>query len=163
MYQVVVLPPPEPLREIEEMRRLHDPAFHRVPAHVSVLPPFEPWDAHMVERFDELRCGPAFRARFGPPQPVGRALCLPLVEGADGASSLQQAVAAALLGPVAPPPASAPSLRVGVFVSDAELELARRSLATLPAPPAFTVGAVTLLYEDVRGLWHEVRRRALRG
>ena len=37
----------------------------------------------------------------------------------------------------------------------------RRVLASLDPPEAFTVRSVALLLEDVRGLWHTVRERAL--
>lgn len=157
-----MLPPAEATREVEEFRRLHDPAFHRVAAHVSLLPPFEPSDAALLERFDAFRGGAAFEVELGPPQASGRALCLPAARGDAELVALQSALASALLPPLASPPRAAPSLRVGLFGGDAEMELARRALATRAAP-AFSVNEVALLVEDVRGLWHPVRTSRLSG
>jgi len=161
VFQVVVLPPAEAMRDVEEFRRLHDPAFHRVTAHLPLLPPFDATDAALLERFDAFRGGAGFDVELGPPTAVGRALCLPAARGDAELRALQSALAAALLPSPAEPPRAAPTLRVGLFGGDAELELARRALATLP-PPAFAVSEVALLLEDVRGLWHEVRTSKLR-
>ena len=161
MFQVVVLPPTDAVREVEEFRRLHDPAFHRVAAHVALLPPFVASDASLLERFDSFRGGAGFDVELGPPTASGRALCLPATRGDAELRALQSALAAALLPSLAEPPQSAPALRVGLFGGDAEMELARRALATLPAP-SFAVNEIALLLEDVRGLWHPVRTSRLR-
>ena len=162
MYQVAIIPPVEALGEIEHFRRLHDPAFHRVPAHVPLLPPFEPVRQDILARFDVLR-SPPFDARLGAAKIHGTSLVLTLVDGNTPTEQLRAALHEALLDPAAPRADARPSLRIGHFPSDAALELARRSLSTTDALPAFRVEQVTLLLEDVRGIWHPVRERTLRG
>ena len=159
MFQVVVLPPPGSMGPVEELRRLHDPAFHRVAAHIALLPAFEAATAALNERFDAIAFEP-FDASLGPPAAAGSALCLPIAQGSQEMRRLTSTLATSLLGPLGAPPRTAPSMRVGLFGSDAELELARRALATLAPPPPWTVREIVLLLEDVRGLWHEVRRSA---
>jgi hypothetical protein len=161
VFQVVVLPPPDALPDIEEFRRLHDPAFHRVGAHIALLPPFEAPGDTLLERFDAVRFGPSFDVAFGPAAAAGRALQLP-VAGPDGVlRALQEELAAALLPAHVERPSAPPALRCGLLGGEAEMELARRALTTLPAPAGFTVREVTLLLEDVRGLWHVVRQKRL--
>jgi len=156
-----VLPPADVMREIEELRRLHDPAFHRVAAHVSLLPPFEAADVALLERFDSFHEPGGFDVELGATSASGRALALCATRGDAELRALQSALAAALLPPLVEPPGLAPALRVGLFGGDAEMELARRAMATLEAP-AFAVTEVALLLEDVRGLWHPVRTSKLR-
>jgi len=156
-----VLPPADAMREIEEIRRLHDPAFHRVAAHVTLLPPFDAADAALLERFDAFGGVASFDVALGATSASGRALALGATHGDAELRALQTALAAALLPPLAGSPSLAPALRVGLFGGDAEMELARRALTTLPAP-TFPVTEVALLLEDVRGLWHAVRTSRLR-
>ncbi len=156
MYTVAVLPPPEALGEVEQFRRLHDPAFHRAPPHVALLPPFEPIRRDFIERFDGISHA-AFSMCLGAPVAAEMTLGLGITEGEGHVRRLRAAVVDALLDPPAPRPSGAPFLRVGVFGTLPELELARRSLSTVDALPAFRVARVTLLLEDVRGLWHAVR------
>ena len=162
MYQVAIIPPVDALGEIEHFRRLHDPAFHRVPAHVPLLPPFEPVRRDFLARFDALRASP-FDARLGSPEVHDTSLALALVQGAAETAGVREALHEALLDPAAPAAIAQPSLRIGHFPSEAALELARRGLAATDALPVFHVGQVTLLLEDVRGIWHPVRERVLRG
>ena len=161
MYQVAIIPPVEALGEIEQFRRLHDPAFHRVPAHVPLLPPFEPARQDVLARFDALHA-PPFDARLGAADVLGTSLVLTLIAGKTETEALRTALHEALLDPAAPPVTTAPSLRIGHFPSDAALELARRGLATTDVLPEFRVAQITLLMEDVRGIWHPVRERILR-
>ncbi len=161
MLQVALIPPPEALGPAELFRRLHDPGFHRLPAHVTLLPPFEPVRRDVLERFDAFDAAP-FRARLGAPFETGTTLWLAFVEGGDAVAALRRALADALLDPLAPPAAAPAALRIGHFSSAAELELARRGLAADLALPEFRVDTLTLLLEDRRGLWHDVRLRALR-
>ena len=151
------MPPPGTLASVEQFRRLHDPAFHRIAAHVGILPPFEPSDANVLDLFDAAALPPRFTAEFGAPAAVGRALVLPLTGGAREGLALQAALARLLLGPADAGPALAPALRIGLFSSDAEMEMARRALTSLESPPGFGVTEVSLLLEDLRGLWHPVR------
>jgi hypothetical protein len=161
VFQVVVLPPAESTRDVEEFRRLHDPAFHRIGAHLVLVPPFDATEEAVVVRFDAMELRPAFDVAFGPPVANGHALALAVTGGAAALAALRGDVATALLPPHVERPDGAIALRAGLLGGDAELELARRALATLPPPEAFTVREVVLLLEDVRGLWHDVRRRRL--
>jgi hypothetical protein len=161
LYQLVVLPPPGAVRDVEEFRRLHDPSFHRVAAHLPLVPPFATADRRLIERFDGLRLAPSFDVVLGRAAPIGRALALPVVAGAQAFDALRRAAAAELLPSFPEPVFGVPAMYVGAFGGDAEMELARRAFSTLPPPPPFAVDAVTLLLEDVRGLWHPVRARRL--
>jgi hypothetical protein len=161
VFQVVVLPPAETMREVEEFRRLHDPAFHRVAAHLPLVAPFEPLDADLVARFDALRGAAAFDVTWGPAAVAGRALVLPVSDGEAQVDLLRAALTAELAPPLADTPRLAPALRLGLFGGDAEIELARRAFSTLPPPPGFRVRELSLLVEDERGLWHAVRERRL--
>lgn len=156
-----MLPPAETTRGVEEFRRLHDPAFHRIGAHLPLVPPFDAKEDAVAARFDALELRPAFDVAFGAPVAHGHALALPVTSGDAALRALSGDLAAALLPPLAEPPGGTASLRVGLFGGDAELELARRALATQAPPGTFTVTEVVLLLEDVRGLWHDVRRRKL--
>jgi 2'-5' RNA ligase superfamily protein len=161
VFQVVVLPPPDLAAAIEEFRRLHDPAFHRLGAHLPVLPPFDSGDASLDARFDAAAAGRAFDVELGPPAAAGQALVLPVVGGRGEFLALRAAFATALLPALTELPDAAPSLRVGLFGGAAEMELARRSLSVLGPVAAWRVTEVTLLVEDVRGLWHPLRGRPL--
>jgi hypothetical protein len=161
VYQVALIPPPEALGQIELFRRLHDPAFHRLPAHVPLLPPFEPIRRDVLTQFDALRAAP-FDARLGNAHAMGTSLMLDLVLGAGETVALRGTLHAALLDPAAPEVDSAPRVRIGHFASDAALELARRGLGPDEELQPFRVDRVTLLLEDVRGIWHPVRERVLR-
>ena len=161
MYQVAIIPPVEALGAIEQFRRLHDPGFHRVPAHVPLLPPFEPVRRDVLARFDALRA-PAFDARLGAPTIHGTSLVLTLADGAEQTEALREFLHTALLDPAAPSAVAEPVLLIGHFPSAAALELARRGLVATDSLPQFAVTQVTLLLEDVRGIWHPVRERVLR-
>ncbi len=161
MYQVALIPPPAALGDGDAFRRLHDPAFHRMPAHIPLLPPFEPVRRDVLAQFDAFRCAP-FEARLGAAQERGTALVLRLVHGERETAALRAALHDALLDPAAPHVTEPPALRIGHFPSPAALELARRSLLAEELLPTFTVGRVSLLLEDVRGIWHAVRERVLR-
>lgn len=162
MYEVALLPPPEALGDVEPFRRLHDPAFHRLPAHVALLPPFEPIRRDVLAQFDAFRAAP-FDARLGNAHAQGTSLVLDLVEGAAETLRLRAALHEALLDPAAPHAGEPPVLRIGHFPSAAALELARRGFDHDQELAPFRVDRVTLLLEDVRGIWHPVRERVLRG
>jgi len=161
VFQVVVLPPPDLAATLDEFRRLHDPSFHRVGAHVAVLPPFDSGDASLADRFDAADAGAAFDVALGAAAASGQALCLPVARGGERIAALRSAFAAALLPALTELPGAAPSLRVGLFSGAAEMELARRTLESRVADLAWRVAEVTLLVEDVRGLWHPLRRKPL--
>ena len=161
MFQVVVLPPPDLAAAIEEFRRLHDPAFHRVGAHVPVLPPFDSDDPALADRFDATAARGAFDVELAAATAAGQSLGLPVVRGRDELAALRAAFAAALLPALTELPGAPPSLRVGLFGTAAEMELARRTLEGRVAVASWRVEDVVLLVEDVRGLWHPLRRKRL--
>jgi hypothetical protein len=164
VFQVVVVPPGEVAAALEPFRRLHDPAFHRHPPHLPLTAPFDAADGDaLARRFAEFRA-PSVLVAFGEPRAEGAALVLPALDEAGRIAALADALRDAVLPLAArvacgPPP---PALRIGLFGSDAERELARRAFAaTVPSVPAFVAAEIALLLEDVRGLWHEIRRVAL--
>lgn len=161
MYQVVVLPPPDALGQVEHFRRLHDPGFHRSAAHIVLLPPFEALRADFLERIVELRLGPPLIVRLGPPIVEGHALQLPVTHAGPELEAFRDTIADALLDPAADRPRVPLGLRVGLISSEAELELARRTLAAESPLPPFEVTSLALLLEDERGMWHVVRELQL--
>lgn len=162
MFQIVVFPGAEETAAIEPFRQLHDPAFHAIPAHVVLAPRFGDGDPDaLIRRFLAFETPGTLDLSFGTPVATGRALVIPILDpdGRFGAviRSLREAVlpTSARLHE----PTDAPGLRLGLFASDAELELARRGwLASSPRPTGFRAAAILLLLEDERGLWHELRR-----
>ena len=98
---------------------------------------------------------------FAEPRAVGRALCVPIADGDGRVARLVHRLRESVLPLSARMQrnAEAPSLVIGLLGSDAELELARRSLdAAAPPFPEFAPDSLVLLMDDVRGLWHEVHR-----
>ena len=162
VYQVVVFPPDDVQTPVEAFRRLHAPAFHRLSAHLPLLPPFEAPDAGLLERFDAFASQGAFEVSLGPAEARGRALVLPVSDGALRIEALRKDLAAALLPPLEPEEGESPAVRLGLFASESELELARRTAQAVRELPSVRVNAVTLLLQDERGIWHEVRTRRLR-
>jgi len=160
VYQVALLPPDHVRDALDAFRRIHDPAFHKAPVLLPVLPPFEPGEG-LSDRFDAFTGAARFTVSLGPARAEGRALVLPVEDGVLQLVALRLAVAAAVLGPHDPCPDTSSALRIGLFSTDAELELARRALGTYPMPEPFEVELVSLLREDERGLWHEVRKRRI--
>lgn len=164
MLQVAVVPPADVVAALEPFRRLHDPAFHRHPPYLALTQAFETSDGDaLVRRLDRVRAA-SFVVTFDAPRAIGQALVLPARDEAGRIA----AVLAALRDDVLPTSAKlaetpvVPALRIGLFTSDAERELARRSFeATVPAVPGFVATELTLLLEDARGLRHEMRRIAL--
>lgn len=161
MHAVAVLPPVESLGDVESFRRLHDPSFHRAPAHVLLVPPFDGSDPAVPGRFDHVDAGAPFDVAFGAPEVRGHEVVLPVTTGRARLEQLRAALFHALSGPLAASAHTAPALRLGLLATDAERELARRAFVNSRAPAPFRVEAVTLLLEDERGMWHAVRRRRL--
>src|SRR6185436_16343124 len=69
---------------IEPFRRLHDPAFHEIGAHVVLAPPFDD-DAPdaLLRRFLAFEPPGTLDLSFGAPAARGRALTVPVLD-ADG-------------------------------------------------------------------------------
>lgn len=164
MFQIVLLPPDGVVAALEPFRRLHDPAFHRHPPHLALSGTFDAGDGDaLLRRFTEFR-GASVLVTFDDPRADGGALVLPVRDEAGRLAALAASVRAAVLPVTARvrDDAALPSLRIGLFPSDAERELARRAFAaTVPRLPGFVASEVALLVEDVRGLWHELRRAPL--
>jgi len=161
VFQIVVFPPEETRAAVEPFRRLHDPAFHRVSPHVTLVPPFEEADARALRgRLAAQRSVAPATLTFAEPRVLGRALCVPVDDGDGRLAAFLRGLRDSVL------PLSArlqenddvPSLRVGLLGTDAELELARRSfVATAVRLAPFAPESLVLLMDDVRGLWHEVQ------
>lgn len=162
MFQIVVFPGAEETAAIEPFRQLHDPSFHEIPAHVVLAPRFDDADPEaLVRRFLAFEAPGTLDLSFGAPVAIGRALVIPILDPDGRFGAVIRALRDAVLPTSARlhEPGDAPGLRIGVFPSDAELELARRGwLATSPRPTGFRAAEIVLLLEDERGLWHEVRR-----
>ncbi len=162
MFQIVVFPGDEETAAIEPFRRLHDPAFHEIGAHVVLAPPFDDAEPDaLIRRFLAFEAPGSLDLSFGAPVGRGRALAVPVLDPSGRVGAVARAIRETVL------PLSArmqenpdePAVRLGLFPSDAELELARRAwLATSPRPTGFRAAELVLLLEDERGLWHEVRR-----
>jgi 2'-5' RNA ligase len=161
---VVVFPPAEAVAAAEEFRRLHDPLFHRVAAHVAVVPAFS-WRTGDEA---ETRVGEALaRARRGPfpatLSGVGRTkegvVFVRVEEGAPALARLHELLLAALDPPPDfEPPPFVPVLGIGRAEGRAEAEFLQRQVAGHLAPARFSVETLSLVVEDARGLWHERAR-----
>lgn len=164
MLQIVVFPPEDAAAAIEPFRRLHDPAFHQVGAHVALVPPWDDGDhAAVVRKLGDFTPPGTLDVSFGAPEARGRSLALPVLDpdGRVGAFVRTLAARALPTSALVGERAVAPALRLGLFVSDAELELARRAWLAEPRPRGFRARELVLLFDDVRGLWHEARRFSL--
>lgn len=164
MFQVVLVPPEDVVAALEPFRRLHDPAFHRHPPHLTLAGPFDAADAVALRRrFGDLRA-PSVLVTFDDARIDDAALVVPVRDEAGCVAALAAAVRDAVL-PVSArvrEEAFAPLLRIGILANGAERELARRSFAAaVPRLPPFVATEAALLVEDVRGLWHEVSRVSL--
>ncbi len=161
---VVVFPPAEAAAPAESFRRLHDPLFHKIAAHVAVVPAFS-WctEARAVPRILE-----AIRGSERAPFPltlrgVGRTktgvVYLPVVEGQEALAALHEILSWALRPPpgIERPP-FVPVLGLGRAAGEAEAEFLQRQVAGHLAPIRFSVEVLTVVLEDARGLWH-VRER----
>lgn len=161
MLQIVVFPPEDAAAAFEPFRRLHDPAFHQVGAHVPLVPPWDDGDhAAVVRKLGDFESPGTLDLSFGAAEARGRALVLPVLDPAGRIGAFVRALSAQALptSALVGERASTPALRLGLFVSDAELELARRAWLSEPRPGGFRAGEFVLLFDDVRGLWHEARR-----
>ena len=157
---VVVFPPVGAAAPAEEFRRLHDPLFHRIAAHLTVVPALS-WctEARAVPLLLE-----AIRAADRGPFPatlngVGRTregvVYLRVEEGAGALAALNDRLTRAL-GPPADleRPPFVPVLGIGRAAGPAEAEFLQRQVAGHIAPVQFSVEDLSVVVEDARGLWH---------
>jgi hypothetical protein len=164
---VVVFPPPEAVAAAEEFRRLHDPLFHRIAAHVAVIPALSWRTAEEALR----RLSPALRGWPRGAFPVnlsgaGRTrdgtVFVKVDEGAAALGELHDRLLAALEPPPGhEPPAFIPVLGIGRAPTVSEAEFLQRQVAGHLAPVRFSVEHASFVVEDARGLWREVERLPL--
>lgn len=160
MFRVVLLPPPALATRVDEVRRRLDPAFHRVPAHIPLIAPFDDEPARVFDRFDRASRRSSFPVEFDRPTRHDDRLVLPVRTGGDLCDELRRALEDALGTARHEDPAD---LLLGRSETPAELELAARSLSVdADALSGFDVRTVSLLTEDARGLWVVARTRPLR-
>ncbi|MCK6481310.1 MAG: 2'-5' RNA ligase family protein [Planctomycetaceae bacterium] len=157
---VVVPLPAEAAGPIEEFRRIHDPLFHKIAAHL-VLVPAQGWcpEDRAVPRLLE-----AVRASGQGPFPVGLngvgrtrdgVVFLRVEEGAEILAEMNRLLLAAL----GPPPGTEfpeyrPVVALGRGPGEAEAEFLQRQVAGHLAPVRFPAEAFSVVVEDARGLWH---------
>lgn len=166
-FAVVVFPPADAVAAAEEFRRLHDPLFHRIAAHVAVVPALS-WRS-LAEARPLL--AEAMAAAGRRPFPVnlsgaGRTkdgtVFVKVDEGAGPLGDLNARLVAAL-GP--PPgmefPPFVPVMGIGRAPTVSEAEFLQRQLAGHLAPVRFSVEHLSLVVEDARGLWVEKERLPL--
>jgi 2'-5' RNA ligase superfamily protein len=161
---VVVFPPARSVAAAEEFRRLHDPLFHRIPAHVAVVPAIS-WRTrgealprlHEAVRgtvrgaFPVNLCG-AGRTRDG-------TVFVKVDEGTAALGELHGRLLVALGPPPGhDPPPFVPVLGIGRAPTVSEAEFLQRQAAGHLAPVRFSVEHLSFIVEDARGLWHEEER-----
>ncbi len=164
---VVVFPPAEAVAAAEEFRRLHDPLFHRIAAHVAVLPALS-WRT-AAEGLPRLAGAVAAAGRG--PFPVnlsgaGRTrdgtVFVKVDEGAGPLGDLNGRLLAALGPPEgAEVPPYVPVMGIGRAPTVSEAEFLQRQIAGHLAPVRFSVEHLSFVVEDARGLWVEKERLPL--
>ncbi len=155
---VVLLPPPAALEAVEEFRREHDPLFHRIPGHLTVVFPFE--GRTEAEALRAARDGAAAAAAGPFEVSLGGAgrfddgvVYLRVGRGAAELASLHDALAPLFLPPGARPLPYLPHLTVARGTGAAEAEFLERQAAGRLPTVRFDAEVLTLVVEDARGLW----------
>ena len=156
---MVLFPPAEAVAVAEEFRRLHDPMFHRIAAHVAVVPAFSWRAAGEVEErvagaLAERRSGPFPATLSGVGRTRDGVVFVRVEEGAVALARLRDRLVAAL----EPPPdheerVFVPVLGIGRATGRAEAEFLQRQVAGHLAPARFSVESLSLVVEDEGGLW----------
>lgn len=164
---VVLFPPARAVSAAEEFRRIHDPLFHRIPAHVTVVPAFgwrsrEEAESRIGRVLDGAGPGPFPATLSGVGRTKDGVVFVKVEEGAPALSRIHESLTEAL-GP--PPdlelPLFVPVLGVGRAGGPAEAAFLQRQVAGHLPPARFSVESVSLVVEDARGIWHERVRLAL--
>ncbi len=157
---VVVPVPAEAAGPVEEFRRIHDPLFHKIAAHVVVVPaqgwcPEERAVPRILEAVRASGQGPFPLALSGVGRTRDGVVFLRVEEGAAILADLHRAL---VLSMVPPPDLELPEYRpvaaLGRAPGDAEAEFLQRQVAGHVAPIRFPVEALSVVVEDARGLWH---------
>jgi 2'-5' RNA ligase len=166
---VVVFPPAEAVAAAEEYRRIHDPLFHRIAAHIAVVPALS-WRSREegLPRLEE-----AVRVPGRGPFPVnlsgaGRTrdgtVFVKVDEGTAQLADLNVRLLAALGPPPGfEPPPFIPVMGIGRAPTVSEAEFLQRQIAGHLSPVRFSVERLSFVVEDARGLWHEEARLDLVG
>jgi len=158
---VVLFPPAPAVSAAEEFRRIHDPLFLRIPAHVTVVSAFG-WrgrreaEKRIGRALDDVRPGSFPATLCGVGRTKDGVVFVKVEEGAPRLSRLHEALTDAL-GP--PPdlelPPFVPVLGVGRTPGAAEAAFLQRQVAGHLPPARFSVETLSLVEEDGRGIWHE--------
>lgn len=157
---VVVFPPAEAVTDAEAFRREHDPLFHRIAAHLTVVFPLEGLDpasaARRLERALEEAKGRIFAVGLGG---AGRyddgVVFLRVGRGAEELCRLHDALTAAVGPPGTTRLPYLPHLTVGRAAGEAEAIFLERQAAGRITGVRFSVEALSVVVEDARGLWLE--------
>ena len=166
---VVVFPPAEAVAAAEEFRRIHDPLFHKVAAHVTVVPALgwrteEEAGPRLVEALAAAGQGPFPANLSGVGRTKDGVVFVRVEEGSATLAALNLRLAAALVPPPGhEPPPYLPVLGIGRTPTPSEAEFLQRQVAGHLAPVRFSVESLSLIVEDARGLWHERERLPLEG
>jgi len=161
---VVVFPPAEAVAAAEEFRRLHDPLFHRIAAHVAVIPAFtwrtgEEAEERVGRALAEGRRGPFPATLSGVGRTTDGVVFVRVEEGSTALARIHERLLRAL-GP--PPDHESPPfvsvLGIGRAPGRSEAEFLQRQVAGHLPPARFSVEVLSLVVEDARGLWHERAR-----
>jgi 2'-5' RNA ligase len=155
---VVVFPPADAVAAVEEFRRIHDPLFHKIAAHVTVVPALG-WCPEDLAA-ERLAGAVAARGRGSFPlalSGVGRTRDgVVFVKVGEGAAELD-ALHGLLSESLRPPPdlqrpPYIPVLGLGRGATTSEAEFLLRQAAGHLAPVRFSVEVLSLVVEDARGL-----------
>ena len=168
-FAVVVFPPADAVAVAEEFRRLHDPLFHRIAAHVAVVPALS-WRTRevglprLVEAVAACGRGPFPVNLSGAGRTKDGTVFVKVDEGAGPLGDLHDRLVAALAPPAGmEPPPFVPVMGIGRSATVSEAEFLHRQRAGHLAPVRFSVDHLSFVVEDARGLWVEKERLPLPG
>ena len=157
---VVAFPPAEAVAVVEEFRRIHDPLFHKIAAHVTVVPALawrteEAAVPRLVEAVAASGQGPFPATLSGVGRTRDGVVFVRVEEGASTLASLHGRLLASLSPPAGlDPPVYIPVLGLGRTATPAEAEFLQRQVAGHLAPVRYSVEDLSVVVEDARGLWH---------
>lgn len=163
----MVFPPAPSVAAAEEFRRLHDPLFHRIAAHVTVVPALD-WrprvDAlpRLEEAIRDAERSPFAVLLSGAGRTKDGTVYVRVEEGDRALGELHGRLLAALGPPPGhEPPPFIPVLGLGRAPTVSEAEFLQRQAAGHLAPVRFAVEHLSVVVEDARGMWHETERLPL--
>jgi len=166
-FAVVVFPPADAVAAAEEFRRLHDPLFHKIAAHVAVVPALS-WRTceeglpRLVEAVAAAGRGPFPVNLSGAGRTKDGTVFVKVDEGAGPLGEWNARLVAALGPPESMEfPPFVPVMGIGRAPTVSEAEFLQRQLAGHLAPVRFSVEHLSFVVEDARGLWVEKERLPL--